>query len=100
MRGEPHWFVQWCMQSLRANMDTFNDRLDSPVTILVLLGPGAWMRMAAMVWSFVNLAHSPWVGMEVAHTNVCACSGCSTDMAPTGTRSTTQHLHWQLCTAA
>ena len=95
MRGEPHWFVQWCMQSLRANMDTFNDRLDSPATILGILGPLTWIRMAAVVWFSVNLTHSPWMGMELANTDVCAYSGYSTDMAPTGTRPTTQHSHWQ-----
>ena len=49
IRKEPHWFVQRCMQTLGANMDSLNDRLDSPLTVLVLLGPLAWLRVAAMV---------------------------------------------------
>ena len=94
LQKEPHSSVKWCMQSLGANMDSMNDRmLDRPLTVLLILGPLVWIRMAVVVWSFVNLAHSPRVGMEVAHTTVCMCSGCSTDMEPTGIRPTTQHSH-------
>lgn len=52
---DPHWFIQWCIQSLGANIDTLNDRLENHVMLLVVLGPLSWIRSAFVVrfWSVV-----------------------------------------------
>ena len=46
---QPHWFVEWCMQSLGANIDSLKDRMDSSLAVLVFLGPLAWIQVAAVV---------------------------------------------------
>lgn len=45
---EPQWAL-WCMRAIGAEKDAVYDRFNRSWVVLLILGPGQWTRVAALV---------------------------------------------------